>query len=77
MLADYSIIIDCPDTKILREFYAELTNWDQEFHWTELVTEKGMNVQFMQSDFEYIPPVWPEGPGKPQKQMHFNFQVDD
>jgi hypothetical protein len=77
VLADYSINIDCPDTKKLREFYAELTNWDQEFHWTALVTENGMNVHFMQSDFDYIPPVWPEGPGKQQKQMHFNFQVDD
>jgi hypothetical protein len=31
----------------------------------------------MGCDFEYIPPVWPEEPGKQQKQMHFNFQVDD
>ncbi|MDD2361852.1 MAG: VOC family protein [Oscillospiraceae bacterium] len=76
-LADYSINIDCPDTKILREFYAGLTNWDQEFHWTALVSENGMNVHFMQSDFDYIPPVWPEEPGKQQKQMHFNFQVSD
>jgi hypothetical protein len=36
-----------------------------------------MVVHFMQSDFDYIPPVWPEEPGKQQKQMHFNFQVDD
>ena len=77
LLADYSINIDCPDTKKLREFYAELTNWDQEFHPTALVAENGLNVHFMQSDFEYIQPVWPEELGKQQKQMHFNFQVDD
>ena len=77
VLADYSINIDCMDTKTLRDFYAGLTSWDQEFHWTALVVEDGMNVHFMQSDFEYIPPVWPEEPGKQQKQMHFNFQVDD
>jgi len=77
LLADYSINIDCPDTKKLRKFYAGLTNWDQEFHWTALVAENGFNVHFMQSDFDYIPPVWPEEPGKQQKQMHFNFQVDD
>lgn len=77
VLADYSINIDCPDTKALRAFYAELTNWDQEFHWTSLVTLDGMKVHFMQSDFEYISPVWPEEPGTQQKQMHFNFQVDD
>jgi len=77
VLADHSINIDCPDTKKLREFYAGLTNWDQEFHWTALVAENGFNVHFMQSDFDYLPPVWPEESGKQQKQMHFNFQVDD
>jgi hypothetical protein len=77
MLTDYSINIDCLDTKALREFYALLTSWDQEFHWTSLVTEGGMNVHFMQSDFDYIPPIWPEIAGKQQKQMHFNFQVGD
>ena len=76
-LADYSINIDCPNTKELREFYAKLTSWDQEFHETALVVEDGMNIHFMQSDFIYIPPIWPEELGKQQKQMHFNFQVDD
>ena len=77
LLADYSINIDCPDTKKLREFYAGLTSWDQAFHWTALVAENGLNVHFMQSDFECVPPVWPEEPGKQQKQMHFNFQAGD
>lgn len=72
-----SINIDCPDTKRLREFYAGLTPWSQDFHWTALIAENGMVVHFMQADFDYIPPVWPEEPGKEQKQMHFNFQVDD
>ena len=72
-----SINIDCPDTKILRKFYEELTGWAQDFHWTALVADNGMVVHFMQCDFDYIPPVWPEEPGKQQKQMHFNFQVDD
>jgi predicted enzyme related to lactoylglutathione lyase len=72
-----SVNIDCPDTKKLRAFYAELTEWDRDFHWTALVTDNGLVVHFMQSDFDYIPPVWPEKPGKQQKQMHFNFQVDD
>jgi len=77
MIPNPSINIDCPDTKRLREFYAQLTPWDQNFHWTALVAENGMVVHFMQSDFDYIPPVWPEEPGKQQKQIHFNFQVDD
>jgi predicted enzyme related to lactoylglutathione lyase len=72
-----SINIDCPDTQKLRAFYAELTGWDQDFHWSALVAENGMVVHFMQCDFDYLPPVWPEEPGKQQKQMHFNFLVDD
>jgi predicted enzyme related to lactoylglutathione lyase len=72
-----SVNIDCPDTKKLREFYAELTEWDRDFHWTALVADNGLVVHFMQSDFDYVPPVWPEEPEKQHKQMHFNFQVDD
>jgi catechol 2,3-dioxygenase-like lactoylglutathione lyase family enzyme len=77
MIPNPSINIDCTYTKKLRDFYAQLTPWDQNFHWTALVAENGMVVHFMQCDFDYIPPVWPEEPGKQQKQMHFNFQVDD
>lgn len=77
MLPSPSINIDCTDTNKLREFYAQLTGWAQDFHWAALVADNGMVVHFMQCDFDYIPPVWPEEPGKQQKQMHFNFQVDD
>ena len=72
-----SVNIDCTDVAALRRFYAELTGWDRDFHWTALITEQGMVVHFMLCDFDYIPPVWPEEPGRQQKQMHFNFQVDD
>ncbi len=72
-----SLNIDCTDVAALRGFYAQLTGWDPNFHWTALVTEQGMVVHFMECDFDYAPPVWPEEPGKQQKQMHFNFQVDD
>jgi catechol 2,3-dioxygenase-like lactoylglutathione lyase family enzyme len=82
VLADISINIDCNTQKTLREFYAPLTGWDQEFHWSALIADNGMIVCFQGCDNdatmdEYIPPVWPEEPGKQQKQMHFNFQVDD
>ena len=77
VIPDVSINIDCPDTKKLREFYAGLTDWDRDFHEAVLIPENRMIVHFMQADFDYIPPVWPEEPGKQQKQMHFNFQVDD
>ena len=79
---DISMNIDCQTQKTLREFYAGLTGWDQEFHWAALLADNGMVVCFQGCDQdatmdEYIPPVWPEEPGKQQKQMHFNFQVND
>ena len=82
VLADISINIDCNTQKTLREFYAPLTSWDQDFHCSALIADNGMIVCFQGCDNdatmdEYIPPVWPEEPGRQQKQMHFNFQVDD
>ncbi|MDD4493647.1 MAG: VOC family protein [Eubacteriales bacterium] len=77
-IPDESINIDCPSYPKLREFYAKLfADWDRNFHETALLTNNGMVVHFMESDFDYVPPIWPEEPGKQQKQMHFNFQVDD
>ena len=79
MIPDISINIDCRKSEKLREFYAKLTDWDQGFHWTALIPENRMVVHFMgcDGDFDYVPPVWPEEPRKQQKQMHFNFQVED
>jgi len=78
-IPDVSINIDCKKSEILRGFYAGLTPWDQGFHYTALIPENRMVVHFMgcDGDFDYIPPVWPEEPGRQQKQMHFNFRVDD
>ncbi|MCL2004042.1 MAG: hypothetical protein FWG72_08590 [Oscillospiraceae bacterium] len=78
-IPDCSINIDCKKSETLRDFYAQLTDWDQGFHWTALIPENRMVVHFMgcDGDFDYIPPVWPEEPGRQQKQMHFNFQVSD
>jgi len=79
MIPDISINIDCRKSEKLREFYANLSDWDQGFHSTVLIPENRMVVHFMgcDGDFDYIPPVWPEEPRKQQKQMHFNFQVED
>jgi len=73
------ISIDCADPARTRDFYAALTGWEKHeaYGCPALVDENGLLMLFMSCDFNYIPPVWPEEPGKQQKQMHFNFQVDD
>ena len=71
--------IDCANPVQTRDFYAALTGWEKReaYGCPALVAENGLLILFMACDFDYIPPVWPEEPEKQQKQMHFNFQVDD
>lgn len=73
------ISIDCLNPKQTRNFYAKLTGWEKReaYNCPALVADNGLLILFMGCDFEYIPPVWPEEPGKQQKQIHFNFQVYD
>lgn len=73
------ISIDCANPERTRDFYAALTGWEKReaYGCPALVDKKGLLILFMGCDFKYIPPVWPEEDGKQQKQMHFNFGVDD
>lgn len=78
-IPDVSINIDCKKSEELRAFYARMTDWDQNFHPAALLPENRMVIHFMgcEGDFEYVSPLWPEEYGQQQKQMHFNFQVDN
>jgi len=73
------ISIDCQQPEKLRNFYANLTGWDTQLMYDcpALIADSGLVILFMACDFEYISPVWPEELGKQQKQVHFNFQVDN
>jgi predicted enzyme related to lactoylglutathione lyase len=73
------ISIDCKNPEQTRGFYAELFGWEKRtmYGCLAVIADNGLVILFMGCDFDYIPPVWPEEPGKQQKQMHFNFQVDD
>ena len=74
-----NIAIDCKDAVKLRNFYAELLGWDSctLYGLPALRSQLGLVLVFLESDFEYIKPVWPEEIGEQQKQIHFGFQVDD
>lgn len=43
-----------------------LTGWEKQVMYgcLALIAENGLEIIFMQCDFDYIPPVWPEKPGK-------------
>jgi catechol 2,3-dioxygenase-like lactoylglutathione lyase family enzyme len=73
------LMIDCANAERARTFYANLTGWEKTvaFDCLALKAYNGMTILFVETDIPYVPPVWPEEPEKQQKQMHFNFQVDD
>jgi hypothetical protein len=69
------ISIDCKEPEKLRDFYAELSGWERRilYNCPALIADSGLAILFMGCDFVYMLPVWPEAPGKQQKQMHFIF----
>jgi predicted enzyme related to lactoylglutathione lyase len=73
------ISIDCNNPELTRDFYANFTGWEKQIMYDcpAVIADNDLIILFMACDFDYQPPVWPEEPGKQQKQMHFNFQVDD
>jgi predicted enzyme related to lactoylglutathione lyase len=73
------ISIDCCDPKRTQDFYHNLTGWEAitAYGCPAIIAPNNLVILFMECDFDYIPPIWPEEDGKQQKQIHFNFQVDD
>jgi len=73
------LFIDCQNPESLSEFYHRLTGWKKEtvYDAPSLITENGLVILFAVCDTPYIPPVWPEKEGQQQKQMHFDFTVED
>ena len=71
-------MVDCDDEKKLQKFYGELLNWEmcELFARPAVRSSSGKVFLFIEED-NYVPPVWPEETGKQQKQMHFDFQVEN
>lgn len=70
--------IDCKDANKLQNFYCELLGFEKKemYDCPAAVGQDGLVLLFDSED-DYVPPVWPEENGMQQKQMHFDFQVDD
>ena len=64
---------------LTRDFYHALTGWEKReaYGCPAVVSDSGLVILFMGCDFDYTSSVWLEEPDKQQKQMHFNFQVND
>lgn len=73
-----NVMVDCADEKRLQRFYGELLGWEmcELFARPAVRSSNGIVFLFIEEP-EYVSPVWPEEAGRQQKQMHFDFQVDD
>ena len=67
-----TVVVDCADAKRASDFYARLLGWEK----TVEEPAGGTGLSF-QAEEDYVPPVWPEEPGKQQKSLHLDFLVDD
>lgn len=74
-----NLSIDCKDPEKQCDFYTKLLGWNKGvlFNCPAVINDNGFVILFMECDFEYIPPVWPEQSGKQQKHLHLDLQVDD
>lgn len=73
-----NVMVDCDDEKKLQKFYGELLGWEMCELFARPAVRSSSGIVFLFIEEEgYVRPTWPEQPGKQQKQMHFDFQVDD
>jgi len=73
------LFVDCQSPENLQEFYHRLTGWEKQtvYKAPSLITENGLVILFVTCEIPYVLPIWPEKEGGQQKQMHFDFTVED
>lgn len=76
-----AVCLDCDDADVLANFYTALCGWrvvDRDGQgWVQLRDpDSGFKLN-VQSMVGYEPPIWPEEPGRQQKMLHFELEVDN
>jgi predicted enzyme related to lactoylglutathione lyase len=73
-----NVMIDCSNQLELRDFYSALLEWEkcEMYNLPAVRSSNGIVFLFCQEE-DYTPPIWPEINGCQQKQMHFDFGVQD
>jgi hypothetical protein len=77
----WGVNLDAPDALELARFYARLLDWQLYPGGPDNASvapgpDAGYNLGF-QTEKQYVRPVWPAEPGKPQMSMHLEIHVDD
>lgn len=81
-LVGWNVVLDSENADELSAFYEQLLGWTrfpgEEYTVLANVEQKGFPtwITFQQVD-DYVPPVWPAGPGKQQQMEHLDFHVAD
>jgi Glyoxalase-like domain len=71
-----AVVLDCPEPRVLADFYGRLTGWkevDDSGDWITLDDGSGVQLAFQRAA-DFRPPTWPE-PARPQ-QFHLDLHVD-
>jgi predicted enzyme related to lactoylglutathione lyase len=70
------IVLDCPDAKVLADFYGAMLDWKIEVkeNWADIRAEYGQCISF-QAVENYTPPRWPSQ--EVPQQMHLDVLVDN
>ncbi len=73
-----NVMVDCDDERKLQKFYGELLGWElcELYGQPGVLSSSGIVFLFIKEP-GYIRPTWPEEGEKQQKQMHFDFQVEN
>lgn len=74
----HNLIIDCKDARAMGEFYSALLGVEPgEKYGFPTVSVPGLPVMIFVAEEDFVPPVWPEEPGKQQKELHLDFTVSN
>jgi catechol-2,3-dioxygenase len=74
-----AVILDCKDVATLSDFYIRLLGWkvepDADNEFVGIFSPSVSARILFQRNEDYVPPVWPEEPGKQQQMAHLDFTV--
>lgn len=78
----WGVTLDAPDAGELARFYARLLDWEilESPAGDEATVAPSAQTGYylgFQTERQYVRPVWPAEPGRPQMAMHLEFEVDD
>ena len=73
-------VLGAPDPRALASFYEGLLGWTRvadDPDWVMLRPPAGGTGLSFQAEPDFVPPVWPSGPGTQQMMIHLDIAVED